>query len=73
VDHVKQLLHEGKFERERESIGCLCMLMVGWLSCSCGSSSTSLVEHIIALGLHALAGGGILDLCHIIGASVSAS
>jgi hypothetical protein len=79
--HVEQLLHEGRFEREyRMSLSAheqLVELLTPSLQRvefnSRGSTGPILVEHIVALGLRSLAGGRIMDIRHIIGASSSAS
>ena len=79
-DHVEQLLHEGKFAREyrmslpacEELISLLAPTLqrVEWNS---RGREPIRVKHIVALGLHALGGGCLQDLRHIIGSSLSAA
>lgn len=79
-DHVALLMHEGKFGREyRMSLGA-CEHLINLLTPSLQrvqfnsrAKAPIDVEHIVALGLRALGGGRLLDLRHIIGASLSAS
>ncbi len=80
-EHVEQLVHEGKFEREYRMSPSAHERLVELLAPrlqrldwnSRGSSGPIMVEHIIALGLRSLSGGRLLDVRHVIGASLSAS
>ena len=80
-DHVHQLIHEDKFEREYrmslfahdQLVEMLAPILQRVEYNSRGSTGPILVEHIVAIGLRALAGGRIPDLRHIIGASTSAT
>lgn len=71
--HVKQLIHEGKFDNEYQMSVTVNSQLVDLLSpllqrvkCnSCCSSSPILVEHIVEFGIRALVGARLVDLCHI--------